>query len=188
MSSAAFEKLERVFPRLYVALPEVGEPDVVLSAEDSPVERPFLADLVVFYGFDAESHYVIVARRDLARLGISQEELHDRALQNLRALKLQVQAHQGDRIMMLTAGGDHEAVLLLLPEVWESVSSMVSGRIVAAVPARDVLYVAGDADPDNLTALRQWTSRALEKVDKPLSRAFLLWTGEQWQEYRGYAE
>ena len=46
---------------------------------------------------------------------------------------------------MLTAGGNYEATLILLPEVWESVAEMVSGQIVAAVPARDVLYFTGDA-------------------------------------------
>lgn len=171
-----------------MALPDIGQVDVELSAEDSPVQRRFLADLVVFYGFDAESHYVIIAQRDLAQLGVDRQGLHDRAIQNLRSLHLEVRAHRGDRIYMITAGGNYEATLLLLPEVWESVSSMVPGRIVAAVPARDVLYVTGDADRENVAALRQWTSQALEKVEKPLSRAFLRWTGDSWEEYRGYAE
>ncbi len=96
--------------------------------------------------------------------------------------------HKGDRIVMLTAGGDYEATLILLPEVWDSVSQMVSGQIVAAVPARDVLYFTGDADPENLADMRRWTSKALEQVDKPLSRAFIRWTGKDWAEYTGYGQ
>lgn len=102
-------------------------------------------------------------------------------------MKLEVLAHKGDRIVMLTAGGNYEATLLLLPEVWESVSSMVSGHIVAAVPARDIIYVTGDASDEDLADLRRWTSQMIEKADKPLSRTFVRWTGSQWEAYEGYA-
>jgi uncharacterized protein YtpQ (UPF0354 family) len=180
--------LERAVPRIYVALPASGPADMTLSLAESPVERRLVADLLIFYAFDAGSHYEIIAYRDLERLGITADELHDRALMNLRELKLDVRAHKGDRLVMLAAGGNYEATLNLLPEIWESVSLMVSGQIVAAVPARDVLYCTGDADPENLAAMRRWTSKALEQVDKPLSRAFIRWTGAQWEEYTGYAQ
>ena len=175
-------------PRIYVAIPDAGAADITLSKADSPVERRLVADLLIFYAFDAGAHYEIVAYRDLEQLGITADELHERALLNLRELKLEVRAHKGDRIIMLTAGGNYEATLILLPEIWESVSPMVSGHLVAAVPARDLLYVTGDADPENLADMRRWTSKALEQVDKPLSRAFIRWTGVHWEEYTGHAQ
>ena len=89
---------------------------------------------------------------------------------------------------MLTAGGNYEATLILLPEVWESIEEMVTGRVVVAVPGREVIFVADDTDPANLSALRRATSAALEKGDKPLSRVFLRWTGETWEEYVGHAD
>ncbi len=180
--------LDSVVPRIYVALPDAGAAEITLSKADSPVERRLVADLLIFYAFDTGSHYEIVAYRDLEDLGVTCDELHDRALLNLRGLKLDVRAHKGDRIIMLTAGGNYEATLILLPEIWESVSQMVSGQIVAAVPARDVLYFTGDADSENLADMRRWTSKAIEQVDKPLSRAFIRWTGAHWEEYTGYAQ
>lgn len=57
--------LEYVVPRIYVALPTVGSADVTLSFEASPVDRPLVADLHVLYAFDMDSHYVLVAQRDL---------------------------------------------------------------------------------------------------------------------------
>lgn len=179
--------LNAIVPRLYVKLPKGVPADVTLSEEDSPVDRPFVADLVVMYAFDVGTHYEIVANRDLKRLGISKDELHDRAIQNLRSLRLEVRAHQGARIMMLTAGGNYEATLLLLPEVWESVAQMVAGQVVVSVPARDVVYVTGDATPENLSELRQWTSKMLEQADKPLSRAFIRRGGAGWEAYTGFA-
>jgi uncharacterized protein YtpQ (UPF0354 family) len=135
-----------------------------------------------------DSHYQIVANRDLERLKVSSQELHDRAISNLRALNLEVKAHKGDRIMMLTAGGNYEATLILLPEIWASVGEMVDGAVVVSIPARDILYVTGDAQPENLSDLRRWTSKMLEQADKPLSRAFLRWNSLAWEEYTGHAQ
>lgn len=187
MTAVDRRTLAYVVPRIYAALPNTGTTDVTLSSEDSPVDRPLVGDLHVLYAFDLDTHYVMVAQRDLARLGASSDELHARALENLRAMNLEVRAHKGDRILMLTAGGNYEATLLLLPEIWTSVASMVSGNLVAAVPARDILYVTGDANADDLADLRRWTSRALENVDKPLSRIFIRWSGANWELYEGYA-
>ena len=187
LADESSKTLNAVVPRLYVNLPKGVPADVTLADEDAPVDRYLVADLVVMYAFDVGTHYEIVSNRDLKRLGISKEELHDRAIQNLRALKLEVRAHQGARVMMLTAGGNYEATLLLLPEVWGSVAQMVAGQVVASVPARDVLYVTGDATPENLSELRQWTSKMLEQADKPLSRAFVRWDGARREAYTGFA-
>jgi hypothetical protein len=185
---ASDKNLGCVVPRIYVALPDVGTAEVTLSKAESPVERRLVADLLIFYAFDLGNYYRIVSYGDLERLAITADELHERALLNLGELNLEVRAHKGDRVFMLTAGGNYEATLILLPKVWESVSEMVSGQLVAAVPARDVLYFTGDADLENLAEMRKWTSKALEQVDKPLSRAFIRWTGEEWVEYSGYGQ
>lgn len=180
--------LEFVLPRIYVSLPNVGPAEVTLKAEDSPVERHLAADLMILYAFDMDTHFQLVAQRDLARLNVSAEDLHQRALANLRALKLQVHAHPGEHFMMLSADGNYEATLTLLPELWESVGGIIEGNIVVAVPARDVILVAGDSRPENLSELRRVTSLMLEQVEKPLSRAFLQWDGAGWKAYRGHAE
>ncbi len=187
MAPELSQTLETVVPRFYVALPNAGDADLTLAVEDSPVERLLAADLVVFYAFDLGTHYQIVANRDLPKLKVTKDELHERAIQNLRDLDLEVRAHKGDRIFMLTAGGNYEATLLLLPEVWASIAEMVEGDIVTSIPARDILYVTGNADAENLADMRRWTSKMLEQADKPLSRAFLRWNGENWEEYAGFA-
>lgn len=187
MSLHLRETLDVVVPRIYVALPKSGPADVTLAPNDSPVERKLVADLMIFYAFDLETHFQIVANRDLLRLGVSKDELHDRALDNLRALKLEVRAHEGANVIMLTAGGNYEATLILLPEIWESIAPMVSGQIVASVPARDVVFVTGDSTNENLGELRRCTSKAIEHADKPLSRCFLRWNGTRWEKYEGFA-
>lgn len=188
MSQHRRDTLEFVVPRIYVTLPTSGSAEVKLAPDDSPVERRLVADLMIFYAFDLETHFQIVAHRDLSRLGVSGDELHDRALANLRALKLEVRAHEGANVIMLVAGGNYEATLILLPEIWKSMASMVSGQIVASVPARDVVFVTGDSTNENLGELRRCTSKAIEHADKPLSRCFLRWNGSSWEKYEGFAE
>jgi uncharacterized protein YtpQ (UPF0354 family) len=179
--------LSNVFPRFYPILPAGVMADIKLSRDDCPVERAFLSDLVMFYAFDLGAQFEMVNYRDLRQLGISESELHEASLRNLRAADLDVRAHQGSHFIMLTAGGNFEATLLLLPEIWESVAPMVQGDIIAATPARDVLYFTGDAEPKDIGELRKWTSQMLEKVDKPLSRFFFRWTAGSWTEYQGFA-
>ena len=60
--------------------------------------------------------------------------------------------------------------------------------MIVSVPARDVVYFTGDADPNNLSDMRKWTSRMLEMADIPLSRYFLTRTGSAWEQYKGHAE
>ena len=188
LAEEPLKTIEAVVPRMCVNLPSGVPADVTLAHDDSPVDRCLAGDLVVMYAFDVGTHYEIVANRDLRRLGVSKDELHDRAVGNLRALRLDVRAHQGARTMMLTAGGNYEATLLLLPEIWDSVAGMVDGELVVSVPARDVLYLTGDASPENLSELRGWTSKMLEQADKPLSRVFLRRNGAQWEPYTGFAD
>ena len=179
--------LDFVFPRIYVSLPPGVPADVKLSEEDSPVECPLAADLIVLYAYDLDTYFAMVSQGDLADLGVSVEELHARSVQNLRALNLEVQAHSGERCKMLTAGGNFEAALVLLPELWDSIETMVDGAVVISVPARDVVYFTGDAEKENLAELRTWTSKLLELADKPLSRAFLCRKNGAWVEYTGFA-
>lgn len=109
MSEIDLRTLDCMTPRFCVALPMVGDPDVTLSPENSPVERRLVADLVVIYDFDFDTHFQIVAHRDLPHLAGTAEELHERALENLRAINLEVRAHQGEGLWLITAGGNYEA-------------------------------------------------------------------------------
>jgi uncharacterized protein YtpQ (UPF0354 family) len=172
---------ERIFPRLTAEIPDDGSPAIKVSSDDAPVLKKVLADLVLLYAFDMGDHFEWVARRDLKVLGISEAELHAVAIDNLRALNLEIGAKRAERVMMLTAGGDYEATLLLLPDVWKSVGGMVEGAVIVGVPARDVLYVAGDSKPESLADLEAYTTHSLSKVDKPLSRHLLKWTGTSWE-------
>jgi len=182
------EDRESIVPRFYVALPKNGPADIEMSSEDAPVMRPFLADLLIAYAYDMGTHYTLVPYRDLAKLDLTEQGLHDCAISNFRNLKCPMETHGGSPVFMLTAGGNYEATAVLLPEVCASLSALVSGRLVAALAARDLLFFTGDSRVEDVGRLRAVTSQGLEKADKPLSRNFIVWNGDEWEPYRGYAE
>ena len=176
-----------MFPRFYPILPRGGTVDIHFSESDSPAERSFLADLILFYAFDLGDHFELVSNSARRELQVSEEDLHSAAVQNMRALELKIECHDLNGACMLSAGGNFEATLLLLPELWESEQFSIPPDVVVSVPARDILLFSSCA-PGDITQLRRLTSRAIEKAEKPLSRHFFTRRNGDWCLYRGYAE
>ncbi len=173
---------------MYVALPKSGSADITLSYDDCPVETPLGADVMVWYAYDMDSHFEIISNSELKNLGMSLDELHQLAIHNLDSLNLEIRAHQNGLFHMLTAGGDFEATVLLLPHVWDFVASMVSGRVVSVIPARNLIFFTGEDDVSGLSEMRKETSRMLEMAEKPLSRQFFVRAYDKWELYTGHAE
>jgi uncharacterized protein YtpQ (UPF0354 family) len=161
--------LSTVVPRLYLALPNSVPADITLSNDDSPVESKLAGDLVVFYGFDMGTYFELAATRELRELEITAMDLHLRAVENLNSLPLCIEFHQGDDYHMITAGGDHEATLVFHTAVLEFLEGQVPGKLVVAIPARDLFLVASRAEPRRLAALQRKVNELIETAEKPLS-------------------
>ncbi len=90
----------------------------------------------------------------------------------------------GDGPWMLRCGGTYEASLLVCdfwPKLKEGLG--IRGRMVVAVPARDVLLVADGDAPEHLAALRQSIDHAFAAgFSYLLSRCLLVWVDNAWQE------
>ncbi|RBP39646.1 uncharacterized protein DUF1444 [Roseimicrobium gellanilyticum] len=161
--------LSTVVPRLYLALPNSVPADFTLTGDDSPVESKLAGDLVVLYGFDKGTHFRLANGGDLKELATTPAELHEKAVENLNSLPLHLEFHQGDDYHMVTAGGDHEATLVFHSAVLEFLADQVPGKLVVAIPARDLFLVASSADPRHLAALQRKVNELIETAEKPLS-------------------
>ena len=83
-SAAGCLDLSLLVPILKVMEPADPSDNVlVLARDDSPVVRPFAADLIVMYAIDLPTHFRFVTYRELTDASISEEELHAVALRNL---------------------------------------------------------------------------------------------------------
>jgi hypothetical protein len=94
-----------IVPRVVLSLPQAVVPDIKLSCDDSPVEQPFVADLILFYAFDQPSYFTMVAHRDLIRLALDEPRLHDIALTNLQRIipQLNCMSSQAESSCLLAA-------------------------------------------------------------------------------------
>jgi uncharacterized protein YtpQ (UPF0354 family) len=115
-------------------------------------------ELVCVYAMDMPSTIRYVTPKDLQASGTSKTELASIARANLRRILPPVELHSGPLVSMVTCGGNYEASLLLLDEVWTGDTVMVEGDLLVAIPSRDVLLVAGSkvaGAPEKLRAMAE---------------------------------
>jgi uncharacterized protein YtpQ (UPF0354 family) len=110
-------------------------------------------------------------------------ELRQRAIRYLRSALPSVQRHGGGPCYMLTAGGNFEASLLLLNEIWDQQAKQVKGELVAAAPSRDVVMFTGSDSPAGLAELRTAVHRIHSSGSYPVSETLLVWRHGSWQGY-----
>jgi len=103
-------------------------------------------DLLVVYGEDSPTSIRYFTKSVFEKSGIDRKELRALALRNLRRMLDGVDMLTIEGVNSLTAGGDFDASLLLIDEVWDKEKLQVKGEIVIALPARNMLLFADTND------------------------------------------
>jgi uncharacterized protein YtpQ (UPF0354 family) len=81
--------------------------------------------------------------------------LREAALTNLSRILPKIEIRPGaDGVLLVSAGGEFDASLLLADNLWTGGQIKVDGDIVVAVPAKDVLIVTGSHNAAGLARLR----------------------------------
>lgn len=75
----------------------------------------------------------------------------------------------GDGIYLISAGGDYEASLLLVSDLWDREQMPVEGDFIAAIPARDLLIVTGSENPEGIRRVREMASEGAAQFSYRLS-------------------
>lgn len=173
-------ELELLVPVIKAIEFEGSASTVELPQLDAPIDRPFAADLMILYAEDKPSHFEFVSNRRLTELGLTEDELHARALQNLprRPPKIELHGHQPKQ--MLVAGGNFEATLLLHHELWDEIEKEIEGELLAVAPARDLLFLSNTSWDGARAFLTDVASRELEDKSHRLSRCILRRVSGKW--------
>lgn len=117
---------------------------------------PLAADLhIVIANDDEPSGLRFLNQNSLQAMDESLAELLQVAVKNLRSRLPAIERHGDGPLYMLTSGGTFESSLLLLNEVWEQQQQVVDGRIVVAVPSRDLLLFTGERSADGIAEMRR---------------------------------
>jgi len=144
----------------------------VRAYPEEPLQRRFLADLVVLYAVETEDQLALVRPADAERWQRPLRELHRRALTNLyrqteRSEKLLCEPGEQGTLCGWASGDGYDAARLLVPELRRQIVRELGGPAVYAVPSEDV-YVAL---PVRLAErIRQQVLRVFATAEKPVSR------------------
>lgn len=156
-----------------------------LSAEDEPVAQPFAADLVLLYAHNLPDRLQYISQRELRAADMTVAQLHAKAVENIPRHFKEINLQDlGNGMFGVTCGGLMEACLLLLEPLWEKLAPYLPGVPLAAVPARDLLFVIGSKQPQALTRIRQAAKVALKDPSLATSQMVFWREGGQWDRCR----
>jgi uncharacterized protein YtpQ (UPF0354 family) len=131
--------------------------------------------LVVVYAEDTPTNIRYFSPEMLAKAGVGRDQLRALAVENLRRLLPKVEFHKGELFTMLTAGGNYEASLLLLDDLWTGGGLEVDGEIVVAVPSRDVLLVTGSKNKEGIAQLRDAAAELFDEGSYTLTKELFVY-------------
>ncbi len=137
------EALSKVCPRLIA-------PDFAAEARLHSV--PFRADVRIALVLRMGERARFVLTSDLSRWSIDPDALLLRALDNLALASSTAKLHEGAPLFYLRSGDGLDSARLLLPGLHETMAPRLGDCFMAAVPHRDVLWLARPEDEGALRA------------------------------------
>lgn len=187
MSQESRDFCRRAVAYLKVEEPLSVQPVMELPESESPVIRPLGHRLLAAYLVDEGESFAYVQYRHLAEAGMSTEELHVSAVQNLAALaEERVEVRTYGNIYAVLMGGNFEASLVLLEEFWsEWYSHLAPNGYVVAFPARDILAFGDSSSAEAIHELSQVCQRGNGEVDHPLTNTLYRREGSSWSPLYG---
>lgn len=162
-----------------------------LDGPEGVIVHPFVADLHLVLAFDGEHTQHLATHKTLERLGLDPNDVLALARQNLANKVEEVEQRSLDdpedseapRVGMLVTGGDLEASLLLLDDVWARVALGLEGEVIACVPARDVVLFADAASEGAVARMGEIADEILEDGDHVISSTLLRRTLRGWERF-----
>ena len=165
-----------------------------LQGATGVVVFPFVADLFLVLAFDGSHTQHLATREALDRLEMTRDEALAIARDNLNGRLNEIEqrsleeetASDGQEVAsvaMLVTGGDLEASLLLLDDLWARITLNARGDIVACAPARDVVLFADTADDGALVRMGKIADEVIENGDHVVSPTLLRRTLRGWERY-----
>jgi uncharacterized protein YtpQ (UPF0354 family) len=148
--------------------------------------RRLVADLWIVYARDLPKAIVPLTESDVADLGLTEEELHRRAMDNLEKRVVRIENRTlPNGFGMLVCGDDYESSLLLQKNLWKTIAADTKGDLVAGVPNRDLMVYADSATPGAVARLRRLVQEMHDEQARPISPTILRWTGDGWETVSG---
>jgi uncharacterized protein YtpQ (UPF0354 family) len=139
--------------------------------------------LVILYGEDGENGISYFTQDRFTESGLNKDSLLPLALKNLDAILPEIQRNGDEGLYMITAGGNYEASLILLTDIWTKEKMPVDGQIIIALPTRDLLFVTGSKNINGIKKIKTMAQEAWESGPYQLLPDLFIWNGKRFEPY-----
>jgi len=169
----------------------------ILSAEDDPrsderVQMPWVGGLSVGYVVDEEDSYRYVHQRMIEAWDLSQESLHELALQNLRRYAAEnplevtmVGNDNNPQLLMPVKPDAYNCSRVLDPDFHLQLRELFGPELIVGVPNRDFFVAATIKDPSLISQIRKRVDEDYATMHHPLTRRLLVVSADGVSEYCG---
>jgi len=164
-------------------IPIIKDASYMSSDSDKMVFEHLVADIYCVYAVDWPDRTVTLTKKGLLELGIEQSALRKLSIENLQAILPAAECHGEGPWYFLSAGNDYEASLLLFDGLWDQLAEIVSGDVIAAVPARDSLLFTGSESPEGLAAIRTRATEIARNGHHVISETLLRRRDGRWSTF-----
>jgi uncharacterized protein YtpQ (UPF0354 family) len=185
-SERSFESLaRRIMPMLkpIELLVMVSERKVPMIAY-----RDFIADLIITYVIDEKNSVAYINEEQLDRWGITVQELHDQAVENLRRrtgerVRFTTVGEGEQQLFIFNSGDGYDATRLLLTDILAEWARGLPGRLVIGIPNRDFLIALSDTNQDILRGVAAQVQADAAQRDHSLTDQLFTLVGGAVREY-----
>lgn len=122
--------------------------------------------------------------QDLVKLTLSEDQLFQLGMQNLRSNNRQfsdVAPVPKANSLGYIEGEDYASSRILFHDDWQILSSKLNNKLVVALPAPNILLYGDGSTSAGVDALRTLSSDVARKSGRPLSLTLLQWTESGWE-------
>ena len=148
------------------------------------VSEPLVADIYVLYACDSEQGISYLSEGRRKALGLELPALRELAMANLHRMLPSVKIAGSGPVFTVKADGTYESSLLLADQLWKDRAAAVTGDLVAAAPARDVLLFTGAGSPDGVEQIRLAVDKIHNGGSHLISKTLVVRRNEKWEEWK----
>lgn len=156
---------------------------IVVPDDEFPAHLSLGNGLTCFYLLDTGERFEYVLSGQLQQHAETTDSLHGKAVANLASLasaSLVVKSYQD--IFVALMGGNFEASLLLVDELWDDTySHVVENDFIVTIPARDILAFCDSESEAGKAQLFETIARIWPSEDHLISDKLYRRVGRQWE-------
>lgn len=162
------------------------------ARSEERVQMPWVGGLCIGYVIDEDDSYRYVHQRMIEVWNLSQEDLHDLALQNLRRysarhpLEVTLIGDDNDpRLLMPVKPDAYNCSRVLDPDFHIQLREIFGPELIVGVPNRDFFVAATLQDPELISQIRKRVNQDFTTMHHPLTRRLLVVSADGVSEYCG---